>query len=97
MKFRAVWALAAVLPVVSGCHALRAVTEESCHKPQPYMVARSVPPLKIPVGLNSPNTSDALVVPPLKGPTPPPPTAKEPCLDAPPSYVHPHAQPAPKA
>ena len=97
MKLRAVWALAAVLPVLSGCHAMRALTAESCHKPQLYMQAASIAPLKIPVGLNSPNTTEALVVPPLKGPTPPPPAANQPCLDAPPSFTVPHAQPAPKA
>ncbi len=96
MKFRAAWALAAVFPVLSGCHALRALTAESCHKPQPYQKAASVPPLKIPSGFNSPDTANALVVPALKGPTPPPPTAKDPCLDAPPSYVVPHPMPAPK-
>lgn len=97
MKFRAIWALAAVLPVLSGCHTLHALTAESCHKPQPYTKAVSVPPLKIPPGLNAPNTSTALVVPPLKGPLPPPPTAKDPCLDAPPAFAVPHVQPAPKA
>ncbi len=96
MKFRAAWALAAVLPVLSGCHALRAVTAESCHKPQPYMKARSVPPLKIPSGLDAPNTSNALVVPPLKGPAPPLPTAKDPCLVSPPKYAV-AARPPPKA
>jgi uncharacterized lipoprotein len=97
MKFRAVWALAVVLPVLSGCHAMRAVTAESCHKPQPYMKAVSVPALKIPPGLTAPNTSDALTVPALKGPTPPSPSAHQPCLDAPPSYLVPHAAAAPKA
>jgi uncharacterized lipoprotein len=97
MKLRAAWALAAVLPVLSACHALRAVTAESCHKPQAYMKAGSIRPLKVPTGLDAPNTADALVVPALKGPTPPPPTATEPCLDAPPSYTVPQVRPAPKA
>ena len=95
MKFRAAWALAAVLPVLSGCHTMREMTSESCHKPRPYMAARSVPPLTIPTGLSSPDTRDALVVPPLKGPTAPPPTAKDPCLDAPPSYIAARSKPAP--
>ena len=97
MKFRAAWALAAVLPVLSGCHTLRALTAESCYKPQLYTRAGSIAPLKIPDGLNAPDTSDALVVPPLKGPSPPPPKPGEPCLDAPPSYIVPHALPAPQA
>lgn len=97
MKFRAAWALAAILPVVSGCHALHAVTIASCHKPQPYQKAVSIRPLKIPSGLDAPDTSDALVVPKVKGPTPPPRKASEPCLDHPPSFKVPHAQPAPEA
>ena len=97
MKFRAMWALAVALPVLSGCHTMRALTAASCHKPQPYQKAASIAPLKIPSGLNGPDTSDALVVPKLKGPTPPLPGAKDPCLDAPPSYKVPQAKPVPEA
>ena len=97
MKFRAMWALAVALPVLSGCHTMRALTAASCHKPQPYQKAASIAPLKIPSGRDSPSTSNALVVPKLKGPAPPPPTPGQPCLDAPPSFKVPHALPAPKA
>lgn len=97
MKLRVAWALAAVVPALSGCHTLRALTAKSCYRPRTYMKAGSIPPLKIPGDLNAPNTGDALVVPPLKGPSPPPPKPPAPCLDAPPSYVVPHAQPAPRA
>jgi uncharacterized lipoprotein len=95
VKFRAAWVLAAAVPALSGCQALHALTARSCTKPRHYMLARSVAPLKIPIGLNAPNTRDSLVVPALKGPTPPPP-AGQPCLDAPPSYLLAHAEPSPK-
>lgn len=104
MKFRAAWALAAVLPVLAGCQSIpvhmpwhHRASIASCYKPQPYMRARTIPALKIPDGMDSPNTSDALVVPALKGPTPPPPKPGQPCLDKPPSFNAPHPLPAPKA
>lgn len=103
MKFRAAWALAAVLPVFAGCHVpLRMPWHHgphiaSCYKPQPYMQAESIPPLKIPQGLDSPDNRNALVVPAVKGPAPPPPKVGEPCLYAPPSFNAPHPLPAPKA
>ena len=69
MKFRAAWALAAVLPVFAGCHVpLRMPWHHgphiaSCYKPQPYINAESIPPLKVPQGLDSPDNRNALVVP----------------------------------
>ncbi len=97
MKFRGFWALAVVLPVLGGCHALHAARVASCYKPQPYQQAGTVAPLRIPAGLDTPDTAQALVVPALKGPVPPPPKLGQPCLDAPPSYNVPQAQAAPKA
>ena len=96
VKFRAAWVLAAIVPVLSGCQAFHALTARSCTKPRHYTLARSIPPLKIPIGLDAPDTRHSLVVPALKGPTPPPP-AGQPCLDAPPSYLVAHAQPSPRA
>lgn len=95
VKFRAAWVLAAVVPLLSGCQTWRAITARSCTKPRHYTLARTIPPLKIPIGLDAPDTRDSLVVPSLKGPTPPPP-AGQPCLDAPPSYFVAHAQPSPR-
>lgn len=104
MKFRASWALVAVLPFLGGCHAIplhmpwhHQPRIASCFESQPYMSAESIPPLKIPNGLARPDTSRALVVPPLSGPAPPPPKPGQPCLDAPPSFKVPHPLPAPKA
>lgn len=95
VKLRAACVLAAVVPALSGCQALHAITATSCTKPRHYMLARSIPPLKIPIGLNAPDTRNSLVVPSLKGPTPPPPAGR-PCLDAPPPYLMAPAQPSPR-
>jgi uncharacterized lipoprotein len=99
MKFRAWWALgAAVLLALSGCHTFHhMLRSSSCNKPQAYMSARSIPPLKIPVGLDAPDTSHSLDIPKIKGPVPPPPGPRDPCLDAPPSYQVPHAPGVPPA
>lgn len=76
--------LAPALLALSGCHTLRGIG--SCHKPKPYMSARSVAPLKIPAGLDAPDTGNALRLPALNEPAPPPRTGRQPCLDEPPSY-----------
>jgi uncharacterized lipoprotein len=83
---RSFWVLvcvAAVLPVLDGCRSWRG---NACHKPQPYAGATSVPPLKIPQGLDAPDTTSALKLPTLNEPPPPRRTAKEPCLDQPPPF-----------
>lgn len=77
----AIVALAAALPLV-GCGSMRS----SCHEPGAYASAESIPPLKIPVGLQTPDTSNALRVPELNEPAPPPRKRGDACLDEPPSY-----------
>ncbi|MDB6088209.1 MAG: hypothetical protein JWN85_993 [Gammaproteobacteria bacterium] len=80
------WGLtAAVLLALSGCHPFRSKSN-SCHKPQPYAAAKSSPPLRIPAGLDVPDTTNALHIPDLKEPAPPARKGKDPCLDEPPSY-----------
>src|SRR2546429_5950453 len=44
---------------------------KSCHGPQAYMGAKSVAPLKVPAGLDAPETSSALRIPALTEPAPP--------------------------
>jgi uncharacterized lipoprotein len=68
---------------LSGCKMLRG--GNSCNKPQPYMAARSVAPLKIPPGLDAPDTSNALKLPTLSEPAAPR-SKNDPCLDQPPSF-----------
>ena len=78
----------AVSLTVAGCHPFRAFrsSENSCHRKQSYMTASSVPPLKIPPGLDVPDTTNALHIPDLKEPAPPPRKGKDPCLDEPPPF-----------
>lgn len=73
---------------LAGCHPFRALKSKalSCHKQQPYMAATSVPPLKIPPGLEQPDSTNALHVPDLKEPEPPKRSGRDPCLDEPPPF-----------
>jgi uncharacterized lipoprotein len=77
------WLMPAVL-ALCGCHALR--NANSCHKPQSYESATSVAPLAIPPGLDAPDTTNALRLPALNEPPPPPRKGKDPCLDEPPPF-----------
>jgi len=58
------------------------------------MNAKSVPPLKIPPGLDSPETGSALRIPALNEPATPPRKGRQPCLDAPPPFKVRQAAPA---
>jgi uncharacterized lipoprotein len=78
-----VWLAPLLLLVLGGCRALGANT---CHAPQAYQNAKSVAPLRIPPGLDSPDTASALRIPALNEPAPPPRKGKEPCLDEPPPF-----------
>jgi uncharacterized lipoprotein len=79
--------LVASLPLV-GCHPFRAMKSRanSCHVKQPYTSASSVAPLKIPSGLDTPDTTNALHIPALNEPAPPVRKGKDPCLDEPPPF-----------
>ena len=80
----------AALALATGC---RGVVGGSCHKPQAYAEAGNLPPLRVPPGLDGPDTSEALEVPELNEPeiTPDP---DGPCLDAPPAIVAPPLPPS---
>jgi uncharacterized lipoprotein len=80
--------LLAVSLALGGCNPISALRSgaNSCHNKQPYMAATSVPPLKIPPGLDVPDTTNALHIPDLKEPAAPPRKGKDPCLDEPPPY-----------
>lgn len=69
---------------------------ESCHQTnKDYAGAQELPPLKAPPGLETPNTRNALKVPPLS--TPERVRGKnEPCLDIPPPFATPKTPAAPK-
>lgn len=83
--------LAAVMGL-TGCQHLRNLGG-SCHDTKPYMKAKSVAPLKIPPGLDTPDSSNALKVPALNTPEPPRRGKKDPCLDAPPPFNVPKQAP----
>ena len=83
----------ACLALLGGCSWF---SSKSCHKPQVYEEAKSVPPLRIPVGLDGIDTRGALKIPELNEPEPPRPAADAPCLDEPPALVAPVARPAAK-
>jgi uncharacterized lipoprotein len=72
----------AVLLTLQGCRAIVG----SCHDPQTYQQAQTARPLQIPAGLEGPETRNALVIPELKEPAPPPRKEGDACLDEPPSY-----------
>jgi uncharacterized lipoprotein len=85
---KSAWRIVALglLLSVSGCHFMRSWSARSCHGPQTYMKERSVTPLKIPAGLDAPDTTNALRLPQLNEPAAPLRRGKEPCLDEPPSF-----------
>jgi uncharacterized lipoprotein len=70
---------------VNGCARLLHGFAPDCHKPQEYQRATQVAPLKVPVGMDNPNTQGALVIPTVEL-APPPPGPHQACLDVPPRY-----------
>lgn len=76
--------LGASLLALGGCKHLVG----DCHKPAAYAAAKEMPPLRIPVGLDGPDTREALKIPALNEPEVPR-GAKDPCLEEPPAYVPP--------
>lgn len=83
-------ACAAALLTLAACsgHGItRVLHENSCNKPQPYQRAKSIPPLKVPLGVDPPDTRGALRVPAYNEPAPPPRKLTAPCLSEPPSFV----------
>ena len=70
--------------LMSGCHLFSKLNPD-CHSPQEYQHALSAPPLKVPAGLDSPNTAGALVIPTVTD-APPPPGPHDQCFDVPPRY-----------
>jgi uncharacterized lipoprotein len=84
MSLDRVLILMAAATLTSGCHLFSKLTPD-CHSPQEYQRAGQVPPLKVPAGLDTPNTQGALVIPKVEL-APPPPGPKDACLDVPPRY-----------
>ncbi len=74
----------AAAALMSGCGLFGRLNPD-CHTRQEYQRAGQAPPLKVPAGLDSPNTQGALVIPKVEL-APPPPGPKDTCLDVPPRY-----------
>ncbi len=68
--------------LLNGCRLFHGLPTD-CHKPQEYQRAVQRAPLKVPEGLDSPNTQGALVIPTVDLVAPPP-GRHEACLDTPP-------------
>jgi uncharacterized lipoprotein len=81
---------------LSGCHTLRAFTHSCGSDTDGYLQASSVAPMRVPLGIDPPDTKSALQIPPLNQPAPPPRGPKEACLDEPPKFTEPKGpRPAP--
>lgn len=78
------------LLAATGC---RVLTGTSCRNPQPYQAAEDLPPLRVPTGLDGPDTSGALKIPELDQPEVPL-DPDGPCLEAPPALTEPPPPPS---
>jgi uncharacterized lipoprotein len=76
---------AGTLVLAAGCR-----SPGTCRNSQAYAAAEEVPALKMPAGLDGPDTREAMQVPPLTEPEVPRP-AKGPCLEEPTPLVKPAA------
>jgi uncharacterized lipoprotein len=79
--------LLAVL-LTAGCNPFRRSAEAGlCKEPEGYAQASEAATLRIPAGLESPDTRNALRIPDLDTPRPPTRTREQGCLDQPPPYT----------
>jgi uncharacterized lipoprotein len=87
MKIASGFVCLALLMGASGCHLLHSkLSYKSCNERQNYAGERSVAPLKVPLGMDAPDTANALRLPPLNEPAPPPRARSARCLDEPPPF-----------
>ena len=84
MSFERIIVFTAAAALLSGCHIVSRLNPD-CHTRQEYQSASQVAPLKVPEGLDTPNTQGALVIPTVEL-APPAPGPKDSCLDLPPRY-----------
>jgi uncharacterized lipoprotein len=75
----------AAITTLGGCAKILHGFAPDCHKPQEYQRAVQVPALKVPAGLDTPNTQGALVIPTVEL-APPPRSRRDSCMDEPPRY-----------
>jgi uncharacterized lipoprotein len=75
------WLLLLSLPVLAACGGDDEIT--CVDRDEPYLSARSNPPLHVPDGMTQPNRSEALAIPAPKDTSS---AGRKGCLDEPPSY-----------
>ena len=85
MRIHRIVPLVALGVLSSGCAHLLHGFAPDCHKPQEYQRAVQKPPLQVPAGLDTPNTTGALLIPAVEL-APPPPGRRDQCMDVPPRY-----------
>ncbi|HTC50920.1 MAG TPA: hypothetical protein VK700_03205 [Steroidobacteraceae bacterium] len=89
-------ALAVVGLALSGCHTWRKMTHTCTADTDGYLQAASTPPLRVPLGIDPPDTKSSLQIPALNEPPLPPRGPRDPCLDEPPKFTEPKGpRPAP--
>ena len=76
------WVFALSLPLLAACGG--SSTPTCADNDEPYLGARSNPPLRVPEGMSQPNHSEALAIPAAKQAANT--AGRTACLDAPPSY-----------
>jgi uncharacterized lipoprotein len=82
---------------LSGCHTLHSLTH-SCGKDiDGYTKATSVPSIRVPLGMDPPDTKSGLAIPALNEPAPPPRGPNDPCLEEPPKFSEPKGPRPPPA
>ncbi|HTY49289.1 MAG TPA: hypothetical protein VMB48_06335 [Steroidobacteraceae bacterium] len=90
--------LAGLGALLAGCHALHSMTRACSSDATGYEHATSIAPLRVPPGLDAPDTRSALQIPVLNEPAPPARSSKDPCLEEPPQYEEPKVpRPVPAA
>jgi uncharacterized lipoprotein len=94
---RGVGVLAAAVLGLSGCHTWRSLTHSCANDADGYMQAGSVPPLRVPLGMDAPDAKSSLQIPELNEPAMPPRRAQDPCLDEPPKFIEPRGPRPPPA
>jgi uncharacterized lipoprotein len=85
VRFPGIVLVVATAILCNGCARLLHGFAPDCHKPQEYQRAVQKPTLQVPAGLDSPNTTGALVIPAIDV-APPPPGKHDKCMDVPPRY-----------
>jgi uncharacterized lipoprotein len=83
MKSLGIVVASSIVALTAGCGLFR--PDQSCHKAQAYESSKSVARLKVPPGMDAPDTGGALVVPPVDAPEAPR-SRSHACLDEPPRY-----------